>query len=203
MPRFPSPGSLFGSSSPASSVLSRHCDFLPSLRPRFVSFVWPYHGSTHVSLPAPLRGAVSGLGLVTRYPHPGFLRGDDRISQVPGDPRFPSAHVLRPRPVETFQTDYGTLAWPPMSERRRHRRQNAFRGSIAWLSRSPPTYHALVSRRRARLASRCWSGSPGRASTRRVPTKGFNLLHVSYPPLPSFLAQSGLRFVLCKAKYKT
>ena len=25
----------------------------------------------------------------------------------------------------------------------------------------------------ARLASRCWSGSPGRAFTRRVPTKGF------------------------------
>ncbi len=31
---------------------------------------------------------------------------------------------------------------------------------------------------RARLASRCWSGSPGRAYTRRVPIKGFNSLHV-------------------------
>ena len=104
-------------------------------------------------------GSVAGLGLVTRYPHPGFLRGDDRISQVPGDPRFPSAHVLRPRPVETFQTDYGTLAWPPMSERRRHRRQNAFRGSIAWLSRSPPTYHALVSR----LTAQDWLPGAGQA----------------------------------------
>jgi len=25
-----------------------------------------------------------------------------------------------------------------------------------------------------------------------IPIKGFKLLHVSYPPLPSFLAQSGL-----------
>ncbi len=71
-----------------------------------------------------------------------------------------------------------TLTWPPRPERRRRRREN-FRGSIAWLSGSPPTYHALVSRRRARLASRCWSGSPGRAFTRRVPTKGFQLTSCS------------------------
>ena len=43
---------------------------------------------------------------------------------------------------------------------------------------------------RARLASGCWSSSPGRAFTRRVPTKGFNSLHVRQSPFPSFLAQS-------------
>ena len=104
-----------------------------------------------------------------------FFRGDDRISQVPGEPQFPSAHVLRPRPADTSLTNCGTLAWPPMSERRRRRRPSYFRGSIAWLSGSPPTYHAWVTLQRARLASRCWSGSPGRALTRRVPTKGFQL----------------------------
>jgi hypothetical protein len=62
-----------GSSSPVSSVLSRHCDFLPPFPPRFVSFTWRYHGTTHISLPASLRAATSGLGLVTRYPHPGIL----------------------------------------------------------------------------------------------------------------------------------
>jgi hypothetical protein len=36
---------------------------------------------------------------------------------------------------------------------------------------SPNTRH------RARLASRYWSGSPGRASTRRVPARGFNSFH--------------------------
>jgi hypothetical protein len=55
-------------------------------------------------------------------PFRAFSRGDDRISQVPGEPRFPSAHVLRPRPTDAALTTYRTLAWPPMSERRRHRR---------------------------------------------------------------------------------
>ena len=62
-----------GSSSPASAVLSRHCDFLPPIPPRFVAFAWRYHGTTHVSLPPPLRAVASGLGLVARYPRPGSL----------------------------------------------------------------------------------------------------------------------------------
>jgi hypothetical protein len=62
-----------GSSSPASTVLPRHCDFLPAVPPHFVSFVWRYHGITHISLPSSLRAATAGLGLVTRYPLPGFL----------------------------------------------------------------------------------------------------------------------------------
>ena len=72
-----------GSSSPASAVLSRHCDFLPPLPPRFVAFAWRYHGTTHVSLPTPLRAAAPGLGLFARYPRPGCFRGDGRSSQVP------------------------------------------------------------------------------------------------------------------------
>src|SRR5271157_1294374 len=180
------------SSSPDSSVLSRHCDFLPSVPPRFVSFTWRYHGSTHLSLPPPLRGAASGLGFVTRYPPPGILRGNSRISQVPGEPQFPFAHGLRPRPAAASLTVYGTLAWPPLKGRRRRRRQNGFRGSIAWLSGSPPTFHALVSRRRARLASRCWSGSPGQAFTRRAPIKGFQLNSCS---LASFSKLLGTTFL--------
>jgi hypothetical protein len=46
------PGVRSGDCSPASTVLSRHCDFLPSLLPRFVSFVWQYHGTTHLFAPA-------------------------------------------------------------------------------------------------------------------------------------------------------
>ena len=102
-----------GSSSPDSSVLSRHCDFLPPFPPRFVSFAWRYHGTTHVSLPPPLRAAASGLGLFARYPPPGCFRGDDRISQVPGEPRFPFAHVLRPRPASACLTTRGTLSMAP------------------------------------------------------------------------------------------
>ena len=102
-----------GSSSPASAVLSRHCDFLPPLPPRFVAFAWRYHGTTHLSLPTPLRAAASGLGLFARYPRPGCFRGDGRISQVPGEPRFPFAHVLRPRPAPAHLTTCGTLGVAP------------------------------------------------------------------------------------------
>ena len=97
-----------------------------------------------------------GLGLVTRYPRPGFFRGDDRISQVPGEPQFPFAHGLRPRPAETSQTNCGTLAWPPLSARRRRQRED-FRGSIARLSGSPPTYHATV----IRLTAQGWLPGAG------------------------------------------
>ena len=182
-------------------------------------------------------------------PFRAFFRGNDRISQVPGEPQFPFAHVLRPRPAETPLTDGGMLAWPSLSARRRRRQEQNFRGSMAWLSGLPPTYHDVgcpsprktgfhvlvrlswtgfypqssykrfsthfivrcppfpsflaqptyhgwVTLPRARLASRCWSGSPGWAFTHRVPIKGFNSLHVGYPPLPSFLAQSGLKYQL-------
>jgi hypothetical protein len=52
-----------GPSSPASSVLSRHCDFLPSLPPRFVSFVWWYHGSTLFFAPAAAACVNGGPGV--------------------------------------------------------------------------------------------------------------------------------------------
>ena len=108
-------------------------------------------------------------------PFRAFFRGDDRISQVPGEPQFPFAHGLRPRPADASLTDCGTLAWPPLSERRRRRTRRLSRlnsmafGLAAYVSRD------WLSADRARLASRCWSGSPGRAFTRRVPPKGFQL----------------------------
>lgn len=44
-----------------------------------------------------------------------------------------------------------------------------------------------VTLHRARLASRCWSGSPGRAFTRRVPIKGFQLTSCSSPSFSRLL----------------
>ena len=125
------------------------------------------------------------------------FRGDNRISQVPGEPQSPSAHVLRPRPVDSSLTDGRTLAWPPMSERRRPRRQSTFRGSIAWLSGSPPPYHDVgyPPPRKAGfqvLVRLSCAGFPPAGFLQKVS----NLLHARYPPSPSFLAQSGLHFVL-------
>src|SRR5579864_5976749 len=47
----------------------------------------------------------------------------------------------------------------------------------------------LVALHRARLASTCWSGSRGRAFTRKVPIKVFNSRHARCPPFPSFLTR--------------
>ena len=55
-----------------------------------------------------------------------LFRGDGRISQVPGEPRFPFAHVLRPRPANASQTTCRTLAWPPLRERRRRQQRQTF-----------------------------------------------------------------------------
>ena len=41
------------------------------------------------------------------------FRGDDRISQVPGEPRFPFAHVLRPRPAPACLTLCGASGVAP------------------------------------------------------------------------------------------
>ena len=84
MPRFPPRGPA-GSRSPASRVLSRHCDFLPPLPPRFVAFAWRYHGRTRDSLPSD-RVRSEGPGVVCPVSPPGNCRGDDRISQVLGEP---------------------------------------------------------------------------------------------------------------------
>ena len=164
-----------GSSSPDSAVLSRHCDFLPAFPPRFVAFTWRYHGNTHISLP-PLRCvAMAGLGLVTRYPRPGRLpwrRQDLPSSWGTPIPVCPCSSTPAGRCVPDH---CGTIAWPPLRERRRRRRQQTFEAQSHGFRARRLRITMLVTRHRARLASRCWSGSPGRAYTRRVPAKGFQL----------------------------
>ena len=77
----PSPGSS-GSSSPASTVLSRRCDFLAPLPPRFVAFAWRYPGCIRVSLPSRPNAAAPGRELFTRYLRPGIT------VETPGSPTF-------------------------------------------------------------------------------------------------------------------
>jgi hypothetical protein len=98
-------GVLAGARSPASTVLSRHCDFLPPLPPHFVSFAWWYRGSTPVSFTR--RGGVRPRQAWSWSPGTSgreFSRGDGRISQVPGEPRLSICHVLRLRQDRWSQT---------------------------------------------------------------------------------------------------
>ena len=167
---------------------------LPAVLPGGLRFLRPpgttvAHGHRFVS-PAATQRETAGLGLVTRYPPPGHFRGDDRISQVPGEPPFPFAHVLRPRPADASLTVCGTLAWPPLRERRRRRRQRLSRlNSMAF------GLAAYVSRCRLPFTAQGWLPGARQAflgglSPARFLQKVFNSLHVRWPPFPSFLAQS-------------
>ena len=130
-PRFPPPGPL-GSSSPASSVLSRRYDFLPPLSPHFVAFAWRYHGNTRVSLPRPPSVAASGLGLVTRYPRPGLLpwRRQD-LPRSEGNPSVPLPCSSTPAGLACQAIT--TRQRGPRSRARRRLPQYRFRGSITRL----------------------------------------------------------------------
>ena len=111
----------------------------PSCRVSFPS-LGSATGARIFSLPPPLRAATSGLGLVTRYPRPGILPWKQQ--ELPSSWGTPiPVCTCSPTPAgRCVPTNCGTLAWPPLRERRRHRRED-FRGSIAWLSGSPPTCH--------------------------------------------------------------
>jgi hypothetical protein len=123
-----------GTSSPASSVLSRHCDFLTSIPPHFVSFAWRYHQSTRLfsSLPQP-PSADCGPGVVRPVSPSGSY-----YVETSGSPKFLGNPYSR---LHMF-SDPGR---PTISRPLRNRRMappgktkapttKIFRGSIAWLS---------------------------------------------------------------------
>ena len=179
----PSTGSS-GASSPASAVLSKRYDFLPPIPPHFVAFAWRYLSVSLVVFAPRRTSAPPGPGVGHPVSPAGSRRGNDRTSQVPGEPRLSvctcssdAGRTARTRPV------HSAAAWPPVYEKRRLPRK-VFRRSIAWLSDSlctlrsagypRPTQHSLPAAGQA---------LPDGLSTRRVPMKGFRSSH---PPFPSF-----------------
>ena len=104
-----------------------------------------------------------GLELVTRYLRPGCCRGNDRISQVPGEPRLSVCTCSNPTPAGLLTPDhYGAAAWPLVQQKQRLPRK-VFRSSIAWLSDSLSRHHRQKSLPHAGL--RRLSG--GRGAERR------------------------------------
>ena len=121
-------------------------------------------------------------GVVHPVLQPGFCRGDDRISQVPGEPQL-SVCTCSSTPAGLLAPDhYGAAAWPLNAQVQRLPRW-VFRRSIAWLSDS------LSTLRRGRCLPTTQDSLPvaGQAlldglSTRKVPMKGFKVeSYISFP----------------------
>ena len=76
----------------------------------------PSLGDTSVALALSLpdgRVRRQGLELVTRCLRPGNCRGESRISQVPGEPRFLRLPCSKPTPAGLLAPDHcGAAAWP-------------------------------------------------------------------------------------------
>ena len=180
-----------GTSSPASSVIRGCCDFLPSIPPHFVAFVWRYLGCTRS-----FRSLADKCAAEAWSWSPGISSRDvaeetRRISQVPGESQL-SVCTWSPTPAGLLAPDhYSAAAWPLVCEKQRLPRM-VFRRSIAWLSDS------LSTLRRVRYLPTTQDSLPvaGQAlldglSTRKVPMKGFKAAtYISFPFPKLCLAQS-------------
>jgi hypothetical protein len=180
----PSTGSS-EASSPASAVLSRRYDFLPPIPPHFVAFAWRYLARPLVIFAPRRTSAPPRPGVVDPVSRPGSRGGDDRISQVPGDPRMSVRHV-QSTPAGLRAPDHYGVAARPLGSQKQGLPRTVFRRSIAWLSGSLSTLRGTGYPRPAQDSL----PAAGQAlldglSTRRVPLRGFRGSSTSHPPLPS------------------
>ena len=118
------------------------------------------------------------------------FRGDGRNSQVPGEPPFPFAHVLRPRPADASLTLAGRSRGP-----RAGNDEGADDNRLSRLNSMAFGLAAHVSRCWLPVTAQGWLPGAGQAllgglSPAGLLQKVFNSLHVRWPPFPSFLAQS-------------
>src|SRR5262245_4347145 len=106
----------------------------------------PSLGGTSVALVvfAPERtSAPPGPGVGHPVAPAGMCRGNDRLSQVLGEPQVSDCHVQSTPAGLRASDQYGAAAWPLVCVKQRLPRK-VFRRSIAWLS------HSLSTLRRAR-----------------------------------------------------
>jgi hypothetical protein len=131
------------------------------------------------------------LEWLTRYVQPGFRRGNNRISQVPGEPQVSVRHV-QSTPAGLLAPDhYGVAARPLVSEQQRLPRK-VFRRSIEWPSDSLSTLRCAGHPRPTQVSLPAVGQTLlDGLSTRRVPTKGFRAVSYILSPFPKLLAAIG------------
>ena len=150
-----------------------------------------YHGVTQQFAPAAAAcGRRRAWGWSPGGPDRGLFRGDDRSSQVPGEPRYPFAHVLRPRPADAFLT----MAERPCGPRLRND-EGTDNNCLSRLNSMAFGLTTYVSRCRLPFTAQgslpaAGQALPGGLLPARFLRKVFSSLHVRWPPFPSFLAQS-------------
>jgi hypothetical protein len=187
MPRFPSPGS-------SRAEFPGFLGTIKALRPpagppaalRFLRLAVPREHARFVPTAAACGGSGPGVGhpvspsgnaSVETTESPKFLGNPHsrlRMFSDPGRPvrlRPTTRRPLGPRFLNNEGADHASVSGL---------NSMAF-GIAAYVSRDgcPPN--------RARLASRCWSGSPGRAFTRRAPLKGFQITSCELSSFPKLL----------------
>src|SRR5205085_2570291 len=179
----PSTGSL-GLVPPRFLGTVKHSDFLPPFPRCFVSFASRYRRCALGFVPAAARRNSCGPGVIHRIPHPGFIDGGDRTSQVPGGPRCERALLSDPG---------GTSALG-------HCRASVL-SSAKWKA-STPTTNTNFGTQSHGLCTRClrfagWITPPPRKTRFRMagppcpggsdyplgPTERFQVIH---PPFPGF-----------------
>ena len=161
-----------------------HSDFLPSFPRRFVSFASRYRRCALGFAPADARRSAHEPGVVYRTPQNRFINGDDRISQVPGGPRYERALLFDPGETSALGHCRASVLSSALL--------TASTPATTTISRLYPTARPFAvyasqgelpqppRKTRFRMA-----GLPFRAGlvTRWVPAKGFRSSH---PPFPGF-----------------
>ena len=177
-----------GASSPASSVLSKHYDFLPLIPPHFVAFVWRYLNVSLVVFaprrtsepPKPGVGhpvSPSGISLRKRQDLPSSWRTPIvRLHMLQSD----SGRTADTRPLRCSCVALGTKTAKAPTKGLSKLNSMAF-GLAAYASQcaSPrPTQHSLPAAGQALLDG---------LYTRRIPTKGFRFASCISSPFPKLL----------------
>ena len=172
-----------GASSPASTVLSQRCDFLPSIPPRFVAFAWRYLGCTRS-----FRSSADECAAKAWSWSPGGSSRED-AEETTGSPKFlgnpncPFAHVphrrrqdrdTRPLRCRDMALGHRTAKAPAKGLSTLNSMAFGLAVYASQFGLPRPTQNSLPAAGQA---------LPGRLSTRKVPMKGFRFAsYISFSP---------------------